>query len=377
MKKRILYLMSALSCLGLLVLFGCSSGDSTPAPTPTTLSSSTDASQSFVLTGSTAALPSGVSASNLTLTSKAANEVPAAPAEVAYLAAVDCGPTGIEFSQPVTLTFKLTPARTPGEVLAVYCLGGGVWTAAGTSAVVSSSGLTASASITHFSTYGLFAPVNAVLPGDKYFTFASGVNDGGSPSEIMYNDTDGTLIFPHASALQVSQAYADISQAPYGVYQDSNGVTPPTFTATAGTIYVVRSTMSTTVQYYKLKIVSSSVRTTGTGGTNYGVVTFSYVQLIPNAFGEWQFPNGAHLSVLTNATMLDYHVDNDTTHPFYMISGDYANGSTLTGTYTMTNQQATGSVTVTLSLTTDGKLNATLIGVAPLGSATLTGGIKQ
>jgi len=383
MKKGTLYVLSALFCFGILVLSGCSGGGGASAPTTTpattTLSTSLDAGQSVVLTGSADALPAGVLATSLTMTPKAVNEVPAAPVEAAYLAAVDCGPAGIQFSQPVTLTFKLSPARTAGEVLTVYYLSGGAWIAAGTDAIVSNDGLTASATISHFSTYGLFAPVNAALPGDKFFTFAGGVNNGGSPSEIMYNDVAGELYLPHASALQVTQAFTGIKQAPYGVYRDSNGATPPTFPATVGTVYVMRSIMTgTAVTYYKLQIVSATTRT-DPGSTNYGVVTFSYAQILPldivNAVGRWLFPDGSQLAVLPTTIAIDYTAADST---FYTIDGNYTNRTTLAGNFmTSTPATASGAVTVTLSLTTEGKLNATLNGGAPLGSVTLTGGSKQ
>lgn len=359
-----------------MVLFGCSGGggssSATPTP-PTTLATSSDLNQSVVLTGSAAALPSGVPATSITITPRAVADVPAAPSEATYLAAVECGPSGTTFSQPVTLTFKLSPARTPGEVLTVYYLDSGAWTPAGTSAQVSSTGLTASASISHFSTYGLFVPVNAALPGDKYFTFASGVIDGGSPSEIMYDDVNRLLLFPHANALAVSQAYADIIRAPYGTYLNSNGLNPPTFHAVAGTVYVMRSTIPT-LRYFKVQIVSATSRV----DTTPGVLTFKYEQILPqdvvNAVGEWKFPDNSVLSVLPTTVGVDYYAASGY---FYAIDGNYTNASTLTGTFFNSNTSATGTVTVTLSLTLDGKLNATLTGAAPLGTVTLTGGVKQ
>lgn len=234
-------------------------------------------------------------------------------------------------------------------------------------------GLTASATITHFSTYGLFVPVNAALPGDKFFTFAGGAYDGGSPSEIIYDDVNGRLLLPHSSALSVAQSYANVTQAPYGIYQDSNGLTPPDFPATVGSVYVLRSTMQT-LQYFKLQIISATIR----NGSTYGVVTFKYEKNLPqdvlNIDGEWKFPDNSILGV-PNAVTIDY-----TTHDgiLYAMGGNYTNQTTLVGTFiTWTPSTATGSVTITLSLATNGTLNATLTGDAPLGTVTLTGGVKQ
>ena len=380
MKKLGSCLMALVFSFGILIFFGCSGSNGPPAPTSTTLATSSDANQSITLTGSASALPSGVPASSLTLTPKTAADVPAAPGGASFLLAVECGPAGTNFSQPVTLTFKLSSARTPGEVLIVYLLSGGVWTAAGTGATVSGDGLTASATITHFSTYGLFVTVNAALPGDKYFTFADGVNDGGSPSEIMYDDVNSLFLFPHADALLVTQAYADITKAPYGTYQNSNGLTPPTFTAAAGSVYVLRSTIPT-LQYYKLQVISA----TGHNGSSYGVVTFKYEKILPLDIvnvGEWKFPDNSKLGVLATTIGLDYTAADYTVanNDFYMIDGNYTNQTTFVGTFTRwvnPTTPVTGAVTVTLSLTADGKLSATLTGAAPLGTVTLTGGVKQ
>jgi hypothetical protein len=375
--KRTLWAGILMVLIGSLILSACGSGGSdggsSQDSSSTTLATSTDAGKTVTLTGSTAALPSGVSASDIILTTKDPADVPAAPVEASLLLAVQCEPTGISFSQPVTLTFKLSPARTAGELLTVYLVNAGAWTASGANAIVSVDGLTASATITHFSTYGLFVPVNAALPGDKFFTFASGVYDGGSPSEIMYDDVNGRLLFPHSSALSVAQPYANVIQAPYGIYQDSNGLTPPDFPATVGSVYVLRSTMST-LQYFKLQIISATIR----NGSTYGVVTFKYEKILPqdvlNIVGEWKFPDNSILGVPSIVT-IDYTTP---TGILYAIDGNYTNKTTLVGSFiTWTPSTATGNVTITLSLATNGTLNATLTGDAPLGTVTLTGGVKQ
>jgi hypothetical protein len=230
--------------------------------------------------------------------------------------------------------------------------------------------------------YPVVADSIAVLPGNQYFTFATGVIDGGMPSEIMYNDVDGYLMLPHASAQKTSQAYSAIRQASYGVYLDSNNGAPiDRFSAAPGTVYMFRSSMfGAAPTYYKLEILSSSKRPS-VGSSNYGVVTFKYSPILPmvtvNAVGRWLFPNGSELSVLTNKVMLDYKA---TDGKFYTIKGDYLNSSTLVGDYTTwnpDNSATTGSVTVTMVLGGDGTLSASLAGDPPLGSATLGGGVKQ
>ncbi len=222
----------------------------------------------------------------------------------------------------------------------------------------------------------------ATLYGNKFFGFSGGVVDGGIPSEIMYNDVDGYLILPHSSALRVTQAYAEISQAPYGIYQDSNNGAPSDrFPVTAGTVYVFRSVMpfGSPVRYYKLEILSSTKRP-DINSTSYGAVTFKYALVSPmstiDAVGRWDFADGSILAVL-NSGKMDYTAA-DTM--FYLVDGSYTNSSTLTGAfsrYNADNTVTTGAVAVALSLTSNGTLNATLTGDSPIGTVTLLGGIKQ
>lgn len=357
--------------LMLLVIAGCSSGGSTGGAA-IELAASADANKSVVLSGDLAALPAGVAPAALTLTPRLAAEVPAAPPCAAFVAAVECGPNGTTFSQPVTLTFKLPVARTAGEVLPFYLLSGGVWTAIGSGATVSADGLSASATITHFSTYGLFSPTDVVLPADQFFRFDSGVFPGGMPSEIMYNDTDGTLMLPHAVALPVTQAYASITRAPFGNYDDSNGSNPPTFPATAGKVYVMLTQM-TAAEAYKVQILSATLR----NGATYGAVTFRFEKILPldivEATGNWAFANGTIFSVLAGGMKMDYSPLAPGT--FLAIDGNYTNANTLTGTWTAPATMTSGPITVTLQLTAAGKLNITMVMAS--GTITLTDGTKQ
>lgn len=224
--------------------------------------------------------------------------------------------------------------------------------------------------------------MTAVLRGDQFFTFATGVIPGGVPSEIMYDDVEGGLILPHAVALSTTQGYADIVRAPYGIYRDSNEPGPPTFPAAAGTVYVFRSKDMLGMEpptYYKLEIVGATKRP-NVGSTDYGTVTFRYAQILPpdtlDVFGEWAFPNGAHLSVLLSGFM-DYTPAGGGT--MYVLNPlSYTGRTTLGGRFiTWSPATLSGTVAVTISLTADGKLNATLTGDAPLGTVTLSGGTKQ
>jgi hypothetical protein len=78
-----------------------------------------------------------------------------APTEDSYnLAAVKLEPSGLQFSQPVTVVFSLRNWEEPGTVLAVYLadgMAGAIDT--GKTATVDETGLKASTTIEHFSTY--------------------------------------------------------------------------------------------------------------------------------------------------------------------------------------------------------------------------------
>ncbi|OPY68006.1 MAG: hypothetical protein A4E57_01994 [Syntrophorhabdaceae bacterium PtaU1.Bin034] len=289
----------------------------------------------------------------------------------------------------VTITFNGSPATTTdasgnyrisgvqnGSYTLTASLSGSVFHPSSLTAVVGNADVTGRNFISYVET-------TAALPGDQFFTFITGVIPGGVPSEIMYNDTDGVLILPHASAQKVDQAYDTIIQAPYGIYRDSNGEEPPIFPATAGTVYVMRSTMGDNgpidgARYFKLQIDDATL----ISGDTRGTVTFRYAPILPldivDAVGEWEFPNGAHLSVLSNTVWLDYTAQPG--DPTCTIEGSYTSSSIIAGEFMIFNQDGTnttGAVTVTLALTADGKLNATLVGDAPLGSVTLTGGVRQ
>lgn len=222
----------------------------------------------------------------------------------------------------------------------------------------------------------------AVLPGGQFFNFIGGVTPGGGgmPNEIMYDDTEGKLILLHAYALKVDAAYASNIRATYGPYLSSNDVPPPDFPATAGTVYIMRSTKGPGGQadprYYKLQIDSATLKE----GDTRGEVTFRYAQILPldivDAVGEWEFPDGAHFSVLPDMVLMDYMPQPG--DPMWSIQGYYTDRSTLEGIFTVWNpDKTTGAVTVTLEVTEDGKLNVSIVGDAPLGSVTLTGGEKQ
>jgi hypothetical protein len=73
------------------------------------------------------------------------------------LSAGQFGPSGTQFSQPVTITFPLPYHQTPGTVYPLWFLNEstGAYTNSGFSATVNADGTTASGQVNHFSTYVL------------------------------------------------------------------------------------------------------------------------------------------------------------------------------------------------------------------------------
>jgi hypothetical protein len=73
------------------------------------------------------------------------------------LSAGQFGPAGTQFSQPVTITFPLPYYRTPGTIYPLMVLNAetGTYSNSGFSATVNADGTTASAQVTHFTTYVL------------------------------------------------------------------------------------------------------------------------------------------------------------------------------------------------------------------------------
>jgi hypothetical protein len=71
------------------------------------------------------------------------------------LSAGQFGPSGTQFSQPITITFPLPYAQTPGTIYPLLILNEqtGAYTNSGFSATVNADGTTASAQVTHFTTY--------------------------------------------------------------------------------------------------------------------------------------------------------------------------------------------------------------------------------
>jgi hypothetical protein len=298
---------------------------------------------------------------------------------------VECGPSGTVFTSPVTLRFTLTSPPAAGNNLVLYMLVDddqnaatpSVWQMVGGGVTVV--GNVASVQVTHFSTFGLFVTANAVLPGDKYFRFDGGVYDGGMPSHVMYNDTNGTLMLPHAQLLPVAVSYDAITTAPYGAYRDSNGGASGGYfpVATPGAVFVARVTPMGGGEdtYYKMQVVARTLRPS-VESTDYGVLTFKYARILPPAHvsidGDWSFPGGASLTAFPGGTSFDLR---PVGIQVVVVSGAYTSANTLVGTFERSDTSETGTVTATFARV-GATLNATFVTSGTLGTVTLTGGTR-
>jgi len=101
----------------------------------------------------------------LTLSSIPAGHVPLPTTQNTYILSVgQFGPSGTQFSNPVTITFPLPYRQTPGTIYPLWQLNEqtGVYTNSGFFAIVNVDGTSARATqVTHFSTYVLQSPQSA------------------------------------------------------------------------------------------------------------------------------------------------------------------------------------------------------------------------
>ncbi|MHB8931104.1 MAG: hypothetical protein ACYC5R_10965 [Melioribacteraceae bacterium] len=116
----------------------------------------------------TVQVPSNAVSSNvqLTVSSIPAGQVPrSTTANTAVVSAGQFGPSGTQFSQPVTISFPLPYSRTPGTTFSLMQLNEstGTYTNSGFTATVNADGTSASAQVTHFTTYTLQEGVTLTL----------------------------------------------------------------------------------------------------------------------------------------------------------------------------------------------------------------------
>ncbi len=123
-------------------------------------SASTTNTQSVATQPLTVQVPANAVSSNiqLTVSSLPAGQVPQpATTNMAVVSAGQFGPSGTQFSQPVTINFPLPYHQTPGTTYALMQLNEqtGAYTNSGFTATVNADGTSASGTVTHFTIYTL------------------------------------------------------------------------------------------------------------------------------------------------------------------------------------------------------------------------------
>jgi len=98
---------------------------------------------------------------------------------------IDAQPSGTDFTIPSRLTFPLGVQLRPGTELNVSVYGGGQYTDSGFKAIVDESGRTATASVTHFTTFVVTLPpdrlinVTGIVPSSGSAGMAVRINGNG------------------------------------------------------------------------------------------------------------------------------------------------------------------------------------------------------
>ncbi|PKL84101.1 MAG: hypothetical protein CVV24_01650 [Ignavibacteriae bacterium HGW-Ignavibacteriae-3] len=134
----------------------------------------------------TVSVPPNAVSSNVVLSAAPISiaQVPApADANTAILGAAQFGPSGTVFNVPVTISIPLASAMTPGATFPLQLLNEttGQYTNSGFTATVNSAGTSATAPVTHFTTYTIGSAVSitanpgtAVLGNFDYYQLSSG-----------------------------------------------------------------------------------------------------------------------------------------------------------------------------------------------------------
>lgn len=102
-----------------------------------------------------------------------------------------------------------------------------------------------------------------------------------------------------------------------------------------------------------------------------------------HCIGEWEFPNGSHLSVMTNdgtpPIIMDYSPP--AAAPMYFFSGSFATPTRFNGRFEHWNwidpDPFEGDVTVDFGFTATGMLTAAITGDSPLGTRNVSGGWSE
>lgn len=98
----------------------------------------------------------------------------------------------------------------------------------------------------------------------------------------------------------------------------------------------------------------------------------------PDPHGEWSYVDGSHLSVMAGFFGEGMDYSSPGMSEFFTMSGSFVTPLVFVGEFTTwaAGSHTSGPVTVTLSFTANGELNAAMNGPAPLGQRTLTAGVR-
>ena len=257
-------------------------------------------------------------------------------------AAATFGPAGTNFSTPVTITFPLPSAKPVGAQLVVLTLNasGTGWTNFGL-ATVQAGGLTATITVSHFSTYALVGSYQVTGtatngPG-MGFVFASGTMFDGAPVDFYFISSGPSIQPNHSPAKTTTADYASITQATSGGYDLQNAIP-----IQIGTVLLFKGQMPNDTNYYKMKVLDIQA----------GTLTFIYEAIAapPNIAGEWDLGSAGTMSIMESQAGSGYVIDiHDAQQTLTVTASGQLSGNTLTGTWEYANQTPGGTFTLTFN----------------------------
>lgn len=239
-----------------IIMSGCSDGGSSAVPTVTktigvTGGTVTAANSAVEITIPATALAADVAVSITPVSASAYSESLASNNEI--LSVVTFGPAGTTFTTPATIKFNLSPAMTAGQEIPfmLYDENTKTWTPEGV-ATVSGDGLSATATVTHFSTYatlsnGLTVNMYASDTRNDSFNFSTNnttFSKNEPNADVKFSYPPATLSFISGQYFEVTTAgtnkdavnkYRNLTTAPAGASYVSGSFTPD-----MGKLYVIR-----------------------------------------------------------------------------------------------------------------------------------------
>jgi hypothetical protein len=256
-----------------IAMIGCSDGGTTAVPTVTktigvTGGTVTAANNAVEITIPANALPADVAVSITPVSAAAFAESLASTDEI--LSVVTFGPAGTNFTTPAEITFNLSPAMTAGEEIPfmLYDDNTKTWSPEGV-ATVAADGLTATAQVSHFSTYATLKNSMTVnmyasdVRNDSFnFSTRTTIFSKNEPNpDVKFSNPPATLSFISGQIFEITTAgtnkdalakYRSLTSVPSAATFASGSITPD-----LTKLYIVkvpnRRTIADTndVSYYK------------------------------------------------------------------------------------------------------------------------------